>query len=213
MTDPGQKEKRPTDLPALILCGGRSRRMGKDKAFLPLGSGTVLQKVQKAFAELSGFSVLVIGQQAMAPEQTGFDSIVRDEHEDFGPLEGLRVGLQHLSEHDFVFVGTCDAPLVVPDVYRLMLTRLLDSNHGDVALPVIQGQPYPLTAVYRIGVLAKISQMIGDRQLRVRDLLKKINVVELSESDIRQVDPNLDTTRNINTRAEYQQMLKEMKEY
>ena len=212
MTERPDKEKPRLPHPALILCGGRSQRMGSDKALLPLGSKTVLQRVVRNFSELSDSLVLVIGHQAETPpDNGGFTEVIRDEHPDFGPLEGLRVGLQHLQQHDFVMVGTCDAPLVVADVYRSMVQRMVDSN-AEVALPMVDDQYYPLTAVYRTSVLGKVSRMVANQQLRVKDLLSQVQVCEVSSNDLRRVDPELQTLRNINTRAEYQQMLKDVEQ-
>lgn len=210
MTDPEEKEKPYEDCPALILCGGRSRRMGQDKAFLPLGSKTVLQRVETAFSTLSSQLVLVIGHDASMPPSTGFDGVVRDENPDFGPLEGLRVGLRHLERYEMVFVGTCDAPLVVPEVYRLLRQRLLDTADCDVTLPVVDGQSYPLTAVYRTSVIREIVQMIEGGDLRVKNLLNQVRCAEISGAEIRRVDPELDTVRNINTRDEYERMLQDI---
>lgn len=203
-------QQQPLPYPALILAGGRSRRMGKDKALLPLGSETVLQRVHRVFEALCVRTVLVMGHDAQWSPQVAFDRMVRDENQDFGPLEGLRVGMRSLLEDDLVLVGTCDAPLVVPAVYRQMVECFRDAERYDAVVPMIQGQPYPLTAVYRTSVFGRISQMVDSRQLRVKDLLGDIRVREIAESEIRALDPTLQTLRNINTQQEYAALLKDL---
>jgi molybdopterin-guanine dinucleotide biosynthesis protein A len=209
MTQPANQPQPYDDIPALILCGGRSRRMGKDKARLPLGSATVLQNVQKTFASLSNTTVLVIGHDSADPENHQFDSVVRDQRADLGPLEGLRVGMECLTASELVLVGTCDAPLVVPVVYRRMVERARE-NGCDAVVPAIDGQTYPLTAVYRTRVLDKISEMVARGQLRVKDLLEAIDVCQFGVDEFRDVDPEFQTIRNINTWEEYQELLRDL---
>ncbi len=189
---------------AVVLCGGRSRRMGRDKAMLPLGRLTILQHVQRAFRDLSQRSILVIGHDAKPADDVGFDEVVKDEFADFGPLEGMRVGFQAAANSQAILLGTCDAPLVVSELYQLMWERLQQDQTLDAVVPDINGQLYPLTAIYRPTVLSTISEMVQTGELRVKDLFKQINALQIQESEVLTVDPELLTIRNINTREEYQ---------
>lgn len=208
MTDLSHPSQPLCKYPALILSGGRSRRMGQDKALLPLGKETVLQRVEKAFSQLSPYRVLVIGHDATEPKGCNFQAIIRDQNPDAGPLEGLRVGLDFLSEYPLVFVGTCDAPLVVPQVYRAMASKL--DSAVDAVVPKIHGQVYPLTAVYRTGVKSFITSMVQQQQLRVKDLLNAIKTCDFSADEFTALDPTYQTLRNINTQGEYRELLKEL---
>ncbi len=210
MSDSPDTQHLTLPYPGLILAGGRSRRMGRDKALLPLGSETVLQRVHKVFAGMCCRTVLVMGRASDWSPQVSFDRVVRDQHADYGPLEGLRVGLQSLSEYEMVLVGTCDAPLVVPQVYRAMVDRLERQDQWDAAVPVVRGQSYPLTAVYRTSVIERVSQMVDQQQLRVKDLLSSIQLRAISEAELRVLDPTLQTLRNINTQEEYASLLREL---
>ena len=209
MTDPSHPSQPLCKYPALILSGGRSRRMGQDKALLPLGQETVLQRVEKAFARLSPYRVLVIGHDAVAPRGCNFQAIIRDQNPDAGPLEGLRVGLDFLSDHPLVFVGTCDAPLVVPQVYRAMVNQL--HSAVDAVVPKIHEQVYPLTAVYRTRVKSCVTTMVQQQRLRVKDLLSEIKTCNFSADEFAKLDPTYQTLRNINTQGEYRDLLKEIR--
>ncbi len=185
--------------------------MGRNKAELPLDGTTVLQKVESAFAEIADGLILVIGQDAAVPETSRADRVFRDENLDFGPLEGLRIGLAAASTTaEMAMVGTCDAPLVVPQVYQLMQRQLQESPQHEAVMPLVEGRHHPLTAVYRVSALPVISGMVARQQLRVRDLLEQINVLEIAEAELCEIDPQLRTIRNINTREEYQRMLEEL---
>jgi molybdopterin-guanine dinucleotide biosynthesis protein A len=212
MTDSAGHQQASRDTPVLILAGGRSRRMGRDKTLLPLGSETVLQRIARTFAALSDNVILVAGHGASEPAGHPFSRILHDEHPDLGPLEGLRVGLQHLADRPMVIVGTCDAPLVVPEVYLSMLRQLQSAPQTDAVVPRIDGQTWPLTAVYRTRVREVVNRMVAERQLRVRDLLQRIRVDDLDPEEFRKLDPHGKTLRNINTREEYQLLLQELRE-
>ncbi len=197
-----------TGKPAIILCGGRSSRMGQDKASLMLGSQTVLRHVELRFQEFAGRRVIVAGYRHKLPGTLDDSVVVHDERAGLGPLEGLRVGLTYCLENlpgplDCVFVGTCDAPLILPAAYRLLLNRL--GEHEAVA-PFIGGKLYPLTAVYRIGALDTIEQMMRRGELKARDLFQQLNGCRIDESEWRRVDPELATLENINTMEDYRRL-------
>ncbi len=196
------------DVPAIILCGGRSRRMGLDKSSLPFGRGTVLQRIETIFFQFAKRVTVVISHDAPKPNVGENTDIIRDENTDFGPLEGLRVGINHHArDSEFVFVGTCDAPLVIPDVYREMLNRLVQNEDCHATIPVIDKQLYPLTGVYRTSLVDTIGEMVANEELRVRDLFSRINFVAVGANELRTIDPDLNTIKNMNNQQEYRQML------
>lgn len=200
-------------LPAIILSGGRSRRMGTDKTRLPLEGGTVYSRVEEIFAPLASHLIVVIGHDGQPPESQRQPLIARDEHPDLGPLEGLRVALQKCADlaAPLAMVTTVDAPLVVPDVYRFMVRSLLDEPAAQIAAPYIDDIWHPLTAVWRTAILDEVQQRIDRRQLRVKDLLDSVPVVKLTRSDIQRFDPGLQSIRNINTREQYRQLQQELR--
>ena len=166
----------------------------------------MLQRVDDAMARLSSQRVLVIGHDATPPEDCGFNAVIRDQYPDRGPLEGLRVGLEYLSHYPIVFVGTCDAPGAVAEVYFAMVAQL--GEEDDAVVPKVQGQVYPLTAVYRTRVVSPIQNMVSQNQLRVKDLLSSIRVRSFSEQDLKVHDPQYESLKNVNTQQEYWNLLK-----
>ena len=91
-------------LTAIILCGGRSTRMGRDKSALPFGDETMLARVTRLAGSIAG-QVLVVGRRDQ-PESTTHDAM-----DDQGPLAGLAAGLA-ASTTDLNVVVACDMPLV-----------------------------------------------------------------------------------------------------
>ena len=190
---------------AVILGGGRSRRMGTHKANLPMGTRTLLEHAEHAFLKIVDHVVVVMARGLPQPTLSERTTLLRDENEDLGPLEGLRVGLQYCqAKADVVYVGTCDAPLVIPEFYEVLFQHL---QNGDAAVPRIDSQIYPLSAVYRPSILSTVEARVQQRQLRVKELLTHIDTQWVEHEALRQVDPNLQTIHNVNTPHEYQDLL------
>jgi molybdopterin-guanine dinucleotide biosynthesis protein A len=82
----------------VVLCGGQSRRMGRSKAWLPLGDETLLQRVVRLVREAAWPVVVVAAKGQSLPTLPADVRMVRDERDEAGPLEGLRVGLAALAE-------------------------------------------------------------------------------------------------------------------
>src|SRR6516164_10798270 len=80
----------------IILCGGRSSRMGRPKAWLQFGPELMLQRVLRILSEVVSPIVVVAAPEQEVPPLSPDVQIVRDEREGFGPLQGLAAGLQGL---------------------------------------------------------------------------------------------------------------------
>src|SRR5262245_7139211 len=99
---------------AIVLCGGKSTRMGTAKAALPFGPESMLQRVVRLLGTVVSPIVVVAAQDQVLPELPQPIIVARDEREARGPLEGLRAGLKALPAHvDAAYVTSCDVPLLV----------------------------------------------------------------------------------------------------
>ena len=113
----------------IVLCGGRSTRMGTPKALLPFGSETMLQRVVRLLATVVSPIVVVAAPQQSLPGLPADVIVTRDEREGRGPLEGLRAGLKALpSSIETAYVTSCDVPLLVPDFVRHLIEFLTDHD-------------------------------------------------------------------------------------
>jgi molybdenum cofactor guanylyltransferase len=132
---------------AIVLCGGKSSRMGTPKALLPFGPETMLQRVLRLLGGVVAPIVVVAAANQELPPLPPGVLVTRDEREGRGPLQGLSAGLKALPQHvEAAYVTSCDVPLLVPGFVTQMLD--LARNH-DVALMEIDGFAHPLSAVYR----------------------------------------------------------------
>src|SRR5215207_6961074 len=93
----------------IVLCGGKSTRMGTSKAMLPFGPETMLQRVVRLLGEVVSPIVVVAAPGQELPSLLSTVLIARDEREGNGPLEGLLAGLRALPETvDIAYATSCD---------------------------------------------------------------------------------------------------------
>jgi molybdopterin-guanine dinucleotide biosynthesis protein A len=190
-----------------VLCGGKSTRMGVAKATLPFGPETMLQRVVRLLGTTVSPIVAVAAADQVLPELPREVIVARDEREARGPLEGLRAGLQALpAPVDAAYVTSCDVPLLVPAFVTHMLSLL---GEHDIAVMEIDGFTHPLSAVYRRSVLPQVESLLAENRLRPAFLFDAMRTRRVSPDEMRAVDPDLRTLRNLNTREDYEAALVE----
>ena len=193
---------------AIVLCGGRSHRMGEDKAVLPFGKSTLLERVLGQIAAALGDvpRVCVAAATQQLPKLPASVQVVRDPQPHQGPLAALATGLRTIAaEADVVFVTGCDAPLLEPATVQLLGERL--SPEADAAVVVANEHRQPLLAAYRPGVLATADQLLNAGKGSLKALLDALTLCEVSEHDLRAADPDLRSLVNCNDHDAYQRAL------
>jgi molybdopterin-guanine dinucleotide biosynthesis protein A len=185
----------------VVLCGGKSSRMGTSKALLPFGPEVMLQRVVRLLSEVVSPIVVVAARDQPLPPLPSDALIAYDERPERGPLEGLFAGLTCLADvADAAYATSCDVPLLETAFVRRMLASLGDN---DVAVPVDVEFHHPLAAVYRTTVLTEIAALLASDQLRPRALFDRVRTIRVPVEELRQVDPELRTLRNLNHWEEY----------
>lgn len=152
------------DCTYLLLAGGRSRRMGRDKALLKLCGSTFLE-LQLDKARLLGIRDVLVSGRLEVGDVCGIPDALPDR----GPLGGIQTGLRRAA-HPRCIVLSIDTPLLPACALREML-----SFHclGDapLTLAVHGGQIEPLTGIYDTSTLSQIDPLIRERGAPVRALL------------------------------------------
>ena len=185
----------------VILCGGKSRRMGLDKASLPFGYETMLARVARLLAQVVDPLVVVAAADQKLPDVTVPVTVVLDRATDQGPLEGLAAGIEALSgQVDAVYATSCDVPLLAVDFVRLMIASLADH---DVAVPKDDRYYHPLAAVYRVSVLPHIESLLSQARRRPVYLFDEVDTLEISTAKLTTADPELLSLRNLNCPKDY----------
>ncbi|MFO1000322.1 MAG: molybdenum cofactor guanylyltransferase [Planctomycetaceae bacterium] len=195
---------------AIILCGGKSSRMGRDKASLPFGSELMLQRVVRLLSEVVDSTAIVVVSAAgqILPPLPPQIRVTCDENPGRGPLEGLAAGLKAMPNYlDAVYATSCDVPLMATGFVRAMFDHL--GNH-EIAVPVEGQFHHPLAAVYRPRVLATVQQLLNANRLRPRFLFDEVDTIEIDVESLRKCDPTLSTLTNLNHPEDYEAALKQL---
>ena len=140
-----------SEVAAILLTGGRSRRMGRDKAGVMLAGRTLLERTAEVASSVADTVLVVAAPGQMLPTlASDLDvRVVRDAGEGAGPLAGLLNGLAAV-EAPLAVVLACDMPFVRPALLRLLLGALADAA---AAVPVHEGRPQPLCSAVRTDTL------------------------------------------------------------
>lgn len=191
----------------IVLCGGRSTRMGTPKATLPFGPETMLERVVRLLGTVVDPIIVVAARGQALPELPGGVTVALDERDQRGPLEGLRAGLKALPNSvDAAYVTSCDVPLLVPGFVTRMIELLGDH---DIAVMEVDGFPHPLSAVYRRTTLPHIEALLDRDKLRPVFLFDAVDTRRVQPEEMMSADPQLRTLRNLNTPDDYHAALKE----
>jgi molybdopterin-guanine dinucleotide biosynthesis protein A len=175
--------------------------MGLAKADLPFGNERMLQRVQRLLATVVQPVVVVAAPTQILPALPSTVLVARDEREARGPLEGLKAGLTVIaSQAQAAFATSCDVPLLDPAFVQALMGRLGDY---DAVVPVEGGFAHPLAAVYRTSVLPHVETLLEVDQLRPAFLFDRVKTLRVPVEDLRGVDPQLATLRNLNRPEDY----------
>src|SRR5947209_8147557 len=106
----------------VVLCGGRSSRMGRPKAWLPFGDELMLPRVVRVLGGVVDPVVVVAAPGQDVPPLPAGVEVVRDEVEGKGPLGGLAAGLAALAGRaDAAYLSACDVPFLQADFVRRVI--------------------------------------------------------------------------------------------
>ncbi len=191
----------------LLLAGGRSKRMGTDKALLPLpGSGQIsfLQHLTQVMLTECEELVLVTRDMQQAETYVTYVTssvrIVIDEVPDTGPLMGIYSGLRVVKASQAV-VCAVDTPLLQPALLRFLLAQCCADTF---VVPVVDGLPQVLLALYPRTLLPLIEKRLQAGRRDPRSLLQVATTRYISEAQLRRVDPDLLSFLNVNTPEDVQ---------
>jgi len=184
----------------VILAGGLSRRMGRDKAALPAGDGTLIEHIARRLAPVVEETIVAGG--SVTPNLPDV-RLVADRADGLGPLGGMHAGLT-AARYPHVWVVACD----LPDVQPAVVTRLGEMSAGyDAVVPRIGGEPQGVCALYQRSLASRIDGLLNAGERSIRSLLAASNVRYVTAEELRTVDPELRSFRNINTPADYEAWL------
>jgi molybdopterin-guanine dinucleotide biosynthesis protein A len=173
----------------ILMCGGKSSRMGKDKYALLYND---LPLYKPALNTLQQFcDTIIISCNVAFPEFADF-TVVEDDVKEIGPMGGIYSCLKK-SNSTYNMVLACDMPLVNGG----LMTQLLNTTKDyDAIVPLLDGRAEPLYAIYNVSILPTLEALIRAGRYSLKQMLSGLEVWYVD------VDTNVSELKNVNTPAE-----------
>jgi len=180
-----------------VVAGGRSERMGRDKALLPWAGGTLLEHALLRLRAVCADVRILSGAQ---PRYAGLGvPVLTDVVGEAGPLGGVHAGLLSLGAPLGLFLGV-DTPLIPP----ALLGALVAAAGGfDAVVPVVEGRPEPLCAVYRRTCLEPVQRRLETGERKMTSFWPDVRVRTVAEEELAAFGDAAEMFRNLNTPEEY----------
>lgn len=181
------------NISAAVLVGGKSSRMGYNKAFLKLGDYTMLEniilKVSIAIPD-----IFLVGSDQNLYSYLGLPFFT-DVYKNCGPLGGIHCALT-MSETQYVFICACDMPYIDTELVNYMANN---TYNYDIVVPYVRDEVEPLYAIYNKKCLGPIMTMIKSGHKKIRDVFDRVNTKYICTEEIRKIaNPEL-VFMNLNT--------------
>jgi molybdopterin-guanine dinucleotide biosynthesis protein A len=183
---------------AIVLAGGRSSRMGSDKAALVVEGRTLLQRAVDAVAQVVEEVVLVGAPGRPLPEVEVSLPLrrVEDPVEGEGPLAGIAAGLAAIEAPVTLVVG-CDMPWLRPALLELLLARV--EAGARLVVPMHDGRPEGLCSAWRADALEVVRAHFEAGDRRVMSVAADLEAVRVDPGDYATADADGRSFRNLNT--------------
>ena len=186
----------------IILSGGKSLRMGENKAFIEIEGVPIIQRIYTLFKELFHEVIIVTNQIELFKK---FDSkIYSDLLPNKGALGGLYTGL-FFSNFHYSFCVACDMPFLNKSLVQYLIKRIGDE---DVIVPRTKDGLQPLHAIYSKNCLDPIKEIIEQGKFKIIDIYHRVQVNIIEEADFISLDPLRESFINVNTPKELLSILR-----
>ena len=178
---------------AFVLAGGKSTRMGTDKAFVLLDGRTLLARMLDVARSLTA-EVAIVGDRS---KFAAFAPVIEDVFPGCGPLGGIHAALR-ASKTELNVILAVDIPFISTALVNYLLSRARNSD-ATVTLPRAGGGLQPLCAVYRrgFGKLADAALLTGKNKIDA--LFDETSTLVISEQEIKRAGLSSIDFRNLNT--------------
>ena len=193
----------------IILCGGRSKRMGKDKGSLILDGKPMILHVLDNVKDIADEIIVVLRDKEQIEEYKSIlkdepVKIVTDEIKDQGPLVGILTGLSQINS-EYAQILPCDSPFISKE-FVLKMFEIAENEKFDAIVPIWDdGHIEPLHSVYKENVVSLIRSLIKNKKRNVRSLIDHLNVQYV---DIGELDESTMSFRNLNTIKDFKNCIK-----
>jgi molybdopterin-guanine dinucleotide biosynthesis protein A len=186
----------------ILLAGGKSSRMKKNKAFLELKGKPLVERslelLQAVFAE-----VLISSNEPLLYARYNV-AVIQDDIHDRGPLEGLYQGIK-AAAYNMVFFVACDMPFLREELIRFLATRIREEF--DIVVPRLQSGLQPLHAFYHRRCLPIIKNNLEEGRLKIMDIYPACSVRFVEERELQPFQDLSNAFCNVNTPEDWSNLL------
>lgn len=193
--DDGTADRSEPTISAIILAGGQSRRLGKDKCLLDIGGRSLLAHTVDKLATVSDDLIVVTSDPTYYELLDSAARIVPDQKPGMGSLMGIYSGLKD-AHYAHALVVACDMPFLSLALIRYMLP-LADAY--DVVIPRLDGSLEPLHAIYGKSCLPYMWQHLDRGQRRIISFFDRVSVRYVEKQEVDRFDPSHLSFVNVNT--------------
>jgi len=182
----------------VILAGGKSTRMGKNKSFLSYRGKNL---IDVPIETLTGIFSDVVLSVRDPQDYSGYSlPKVVDQYSEIGPMGGITSVLK--SRRQRIFCVACDMPFL----NQALIKYLCDFLDFDAVIPVWEGRAEVMHSVYSDRLVPAFENAISSHLYKITDALKASHVRYVNADEIRRLDPSGDTFRNVNTPMDYEKL-------
>jgi len=192
------KDRAEFGVTAFVLAGGKSSRMGSDKAFLRLGDETLLSLALKAAGAVA-VDVRIVGDRQ---KFAAFGRVVEDVYRGQGPLGGIHAALSS-SVTELNLVLAVDLPFMGADFLEYMLSRARESK-ATITVPLVGERLQPLCAVYRRGFAEVAERSLREGKNKIDSLFASVATCVIEEDELVRAGFSAEMFRNLNTPEEWE---------
>lgn len=182
-----------SQLSGFVLAGGKSTRMGQDKASVTLNGLTLLQHALAALGEVCS-DVAILGKQEL---YATLGPVYEDIFPGCGPLSGIHAALSS-SKTQFNLIIAVDTPFLSPEFLSYLADRAIESS-AVVTTPEINGYTQPLCTVYSLDFHSIAEQALHQGNYKIVPLFPKDRTLIIKETELRQFAFAADMFENLNT--------------
>jgi molybdopterin-guanine dinucleotide biosynthesis protein A len=185
-------------MPAAVLAGGASQRMGRSKAALPWGAGNLLEFQTGRLARL--FREVFVVVKETPDFGVGPARVILEDVPEFAAIHGLARALEEAE--DRIFVLAVDLPAATHDVVREIVRRA-EATSALALIPEAGGRLQPLAAVWRRAAARFARNRIARGDLSLARLADEVGAETFPEREWRKFDPSGESFTNVNTFDDY----------
>ena len=180
---------------SIVLCGGKERRFGSNKALAMVAGKTAIERVIERLEPLSDLVLVVTSPEKTNLPVFGHTRTLIDKYPGKGPLGGIYTGLIEAQSPEAIVVG-CDMPFLNTQLLKKMVGM---ADGFDAVVPRLDaGMIEPLHAVYARSSVSEMKEHLDNDRLSITQLVRELKVRYMEKEEYLPLDPDMLSFFNIN---------------